>query len=87
VRDEAGLSAAASGRSADALAAARLLERRAPSLLREPDPRRRRERAYALLARNGFDPATAASAATAWARTSEAAADQPDLDGEVPTDP
>jgi len=25
-------------------------------LLRERDPRKRRQRAYALLARNGFDP-------------------------------
>ncbi|HEV8516364.1 MAG TPA: regulatory protein RecX [Candidatus Limnocylindrales bacterium] len=40
----------------DELAARRLLERRLPSLLREPDARRRRQKAYALLARNGFDP-------------------------------
>jgi regulatory protein len=39
-------------------AAERLLERHARSLDRIPDPRRRRERAYALLARNGFDPET-----------------------------
>ncbi len=86
-RDQADQTATASGRSADALAAARLLERRTQSLLRERDPRRRRERAYALLARNGFDPATAAAALTAWIRSSETAADRPDLDDEVPTDP
>jgi SOS response regulatory protein OraA/RecX len=40
----------------DALAARRLIERRLPALLREPDHRRRRQKAYALLARNGFDP-------------------------------
>jgi regulatory protein len=40
----------------DVQAAWRLVERRRASLEREPDPRRRRERAYALLARNGFDP-------------------------------
>ena len=34
----------------------RLLERRRAALAREPDLRRRRQRAYALLARNGFDP-------------------------------
>jgi regulatory protein len=37
----------------------RLLERQARILEREPDGRRRRARAYALLARNGFDPETA----------------------------
>lgn len=42
--------------SADEMAARRLLERRWSALSREPDPRRRRQRAYALLARNGFDP-------------------------------
>lgn len=47
----------------DAVAAERLLDRHARSLAREPDPRRRRQRAYALLARNGFDPSIAADAA------------------------
>jgi len=41
---------------ADREAARRLLERRASTLWREADPRRRRNRAYALLARNGFSP-------------------------------
>jgi regulatory protein len=40
---------------ADAAAARRLLERHASALARVPDPRARRQRAYALLARNGFD--------------------------------
>ena len=40
----------------DRAAAERLLERRRAALLREPDPRKRRARAYALLARNGFAP-------------------------------
>ena len=39
-------------------AAERLLEKHRRSLERITDPRRRRERAYALLARNGFDPET-----------------------------
>jgi len=36
-------------------AARRLLERHASALFRVADPRSRRQRAYALLARNGFD--------------------------------
>ena len=42
--------------SPDRVAAERLLERRRAALEREPDPRKRRQKAYALLARNGFDP-------------------------------
>lgn len=42
--------------SADEAAAERLLERKLAVLIREPDPRRRAQRAYALLARNGFAP-------------------------------
>lgn len=42
--------------SADLAAAERLLGRNARSLGRLADPRQRRQRAYALLARNGFDP-------------------------------
>lgn len=40
--------------SPDVSAARRLLERKRASLDREPDVRKRRQRAYALLARNGF---------------------------------
>ena len=42
--------------SPDELAAERLLRKRASALSRIADPRQRRNRAYALLARNGFDP-------------------------------
>jgi regulatory protein len=42
--------------SADEAAAERLMTRNARSLTRVADPRQRRQRAYALLARNGFDP-------------------------------
>ncbi len=42
--------------TADREAGRRLLERRSSSLRRERDPRRRRQKAYALLARNGFTP-------------------------------
>jgi regulatory protein len=41
---------------ADRQAAQRLVDKRASSLAREVDPRRRRQKAYALLARNGFSP-------------------------------
>ncbi len=44
--------------SADRTAAERLLAKNARSLARVTDPRRRRQRAYALLARHGFDPGT-----------------------------
>lgn len=46
----------------DAVAAARLLDRHARALARVVDPRARRQRAYALLARNGFDSETAVEA-------------------------
>jgi len=42
--------------SPDEFSARRLLARNARSLGRVADPRLRRQRAYALLARNGFDP-------------------------------
>ena len=46
---------------ADEEAARRLLERNARALDRIPDSRAKRQRAYALLARNGFDPDVAAA--------------------------
>jgi len=52
--------------SADAVAARRLLDRRAASLRREQDPRRRRHKAYALLVRHGFSPDVCAEAAAAF---------------------
>ena len=42
----------------DRTAAERLLDKHARTLRRIADPRQRRQRAYALLARNGFDPET-----------------------------
>lgn len=48
---------------ADEAAARRLTARHARSLARVTDPRVRRQRAYALLARNGFDPDVAARVA------------------------
>lgn len=49
--------------SADHAAAKRLLARHERSLTRVTDPRQRRQRAYALLARNGFDPEVCATLA------------------------
>ena len=49
---------ARSARAADERAAERLLARHARALARVADPRQRRQRAYGLLARNGFDPDT-----------------------------
>jgi regulatory protein len=56
----------APAKSADETAAARLLARRGAAAAREADPRRRRAKAYALLARNGFDPEVAGRAVAAW---------------------
>jgi regulatory protein len=48
----------AAGEDPDLVAATALLNRKRASIEREPDLRRRRQKAYALLARNGFDPET-----------------------------
>jgi regulatory protein len=50
---------------ADAAAARRVLERHAHALARVADPRARRQRTYALLARSGFDSETALEAIAA----------------------
>jgi regulatory protein len=62
-RDEAALDDAddengpqSRGGSADEIAAERLLQKSRGALMRIDDPRARRQRVYALLARNGFDP-------------------------------
>ena len=57
--------------SADAAAAAELLLRNARALDRVADPRRRRQRAYALLARHGFDPTVASEASRRLAAPSD----------------
>lgn len=46
------------GDSPDRAAAERLIRKHERALARVADPRQRRQRAYALLARNGFDPET-----------------------------
>jgi regulatory protein len=64
--------------SPDRLAAERLIERHARALARVVDPRRRRQRAYALLARNGFDPEVCATVARAFVEGSGEADEAPD---------
>lgn len=54
------------GRSADEAAASRLLERHAATLGRISDVRARRRRAFATLARHGFDPDVSAMVVAAW---------------------
>ncbi len=56
----------ASGGDPNRTAAAALLTRRRSALEREQDPARRRQKAYALLARNGFDPETCREAASSF---------------------
>lgn len=61
--------AKASEDGADRVAGMGLLERRRAAIERERDPRKRRQKAYALLARNGFDPETCrevASVVSSW---------------------
>jgi regulatory protein len=65
-------------RSPDEAAARRLLDRRGAALRRESDPRVRRQKAYALLARNGFDPGTCRDVATAWVGASDEERDPED---------
>lgn len=60
-----------SGRDADGDAARALLERRRAALDRVPDPVKRRQRAYALLARNGFDPETCREASVSFVHKRE----------------
>lgn len=57
--------AAPAGPGVDLEAARRLLARNQRALERVADPRQRRQRAYALLARNGFDPETCREASAA----------------------
>jgi len=61
----------------DELAARRLLDRRRRDLDRVADPRKRRARAYALLARNGFGPEIASRLS---AEVAAAEADPPEDD-------
>jgi regulatory protein len=64
------------GRGPDLVAAERLLARNVRALARVADPRQRRQRAYALLARNGFDPETCRSASAGFAAASNGTVDE-----------
>ena len=57
--------------TADRVAAERLLGKHRRALERVADPRQRRQRAYALLARNGFDPETCREVAATVATSEE----------------
>ena len=65
-RRDAGTVDGVEGPGPDLVAARRLLARNDRALQRVADPRQRRQRAYALLARNGFDPETCREAAAAF---------------------
>ena len=56
----------ASAKDPDRAAARALVERRRRGLEREHDPVRQRQKVYALLARNGFDPETCREVAAAF---------------------
>jgi regulatory protein len=66
------------GPSPDEAAAERLLHRHLGALNRVPDTRARRQRAYALLARNGFDPDVAGRLSARVASAADEPLDQPD---------
>ena len=63
----------------DRVAAQRLLAKHRRALQRVADPRQRRQRAYALLARNGFDPETCREVAASV--VADAAAESGDDEG------
>jgi regulatory protein len=67
--------------SPDRIAAERLIARHRRNLDRVADPRQRRQRAYALLARNGFDPETCRDVAASVDRDGKLGLDAQD-DGE-----
>jgi regulatory protein len=60
-------------------AAERLIARNRRTLDRVVDPRQRRQRAYTLLARNGFDPETCREVATAFVSANDDPTIEPDL--------
>jgi regulatory protein len=69
---------------ADETAARRLLDRNRQTLARVADPRARRQRAYALLARNGFDPEICARLSRGVVETEGAQPDGTESEGAEP---
>lgn len=74
------------GAGVDLETARRLLQRNERSLARVTDPRLRRQRAYALLARNGFDPDTCRQASAEAMAAGEATDASDDAGGDAPLD-
>ena len=73
------------GESPDEAAASRLLAKKLPSILRETDPRRRLQKAYATLARNGFSPDVCSAVSKRTLAAAVAGADDDEADiGEDP---
>jgi regulatory protein len=72
----------AEGVDPDVVAGERLLTRHAAALARVADPRQRRQRAYALLARNGFDPEICSQLAARFVATGEPGAEPDAADEE-----
>jgi regulatory protein len=70
------------GEGADDAAAVRLMDRHARALERIADPRKRRQRAYGILARNGFPPSVCA----AVAQRAVAGPDQTEIDAGIDED-
>ena len=66
----------------DNAAADRLLRKHARTLERVAEPRERRQRAYALLARNGFDPDVCREAIARFLASAAADDESPAVDGE-----
>jgi regulatory protein len=77
------------GLGAEEDAARRLLDRHAAALGRVADPRVRRQRAYALLARNGFGPDVAGDVARSLVleTTASATLDEPAAEPDADPDP
>jgi regulatory protein len=71
--------------SPDEAAAERLLAKKLGPILREPDARRRLQRAYALLARNGFAPDVCSSVSRRLLAEATAEAEADDLIDEAGT--
>lgn len=80
ILDERRTSGEGTDASPDVEAARRLLERHTRALARVPDDRARRQRAYALLARHGFDPETCREVSASVANALGAGEAEPDID-------
>jgi regulatory protein len=81
-REDAGVAAASWDEvpaSPDEAAAERLLRKKLGPILREPDARKRGQRAYALLARNGFAPGVCSAVSRTVLADVAASAEEDDI--------